>query len=474
MNPSTKIYIELYKRKQYDKIPLGALPNGELFYMTKKQLKAIELLQDETTLFIGYGGSARSGKTVLECFVAIFDCLAYHDIAWGLARKELVNLKRTVLKTLFNSFSFYGIEKDIDYRYNQQLNIITFNNKSDIFLIDSAYKPTDPLYLRFGGYELTRCAHDESNETVHEAIRILFTRTGWRNNIKYGLKRKMLETFNPDKSHVNRRYYKPYKEKKELEHVKFIPALPRDNPHPSVVEWIKDIIREGHKVTIQRLVEGNFEYDDDPATLIDYESITDYWNGKHVQQADDNYLTIDVARKGKDKTVFRVWCGWVCVKRYSMAVSLITEIVAKAEEIQIKYGVSNSNTIADEDGVGGGVVDYLGCKGFVNNSRPIKEEIGENYLTPNYDNLKSQCSIEMAKMITKKKVVELCDDSNVIEITSEEMEQVKIKDVDKDGKLGIIPKDKVKEMIGRSPDEWDSIMMRYYFELQQEDYEIGW
>jgi hypothetical protein len=31
-----------------------------------------------------------------------------------------------------------------------------------------------------------------------------------------------------------------------------------------------------------------------------------------------------------------------------------------------------------------------------------------------------------------------------------------------------VPKDKVKEMIGRSPDEWDSIMMRYYFELKQE------
>ena len=45
------------------------------------------------------------------------------------------------------------------------------------------------------------------------------------------------------------------------------------------------------------------------------------------------------------------------------------------------------------------------------------------------------------------------------------MEQVKEKDIDKDGKRSIIPKDIVKEKLGRSPDDWDSIMMRYWFEL---------
>ena len=49
----------------------------------------------------------------------------------------------------------------------------------------------------------------------------------------------------------------------------------------------------------------------------------------------------------------------------------------------------------------------------------------------------------------------------------EEMEQVKLRDIDKDGKQGIIPKERVKELIGRSPDEWDSIMMRYWFALRK-------
>jgi hypothetical protein len=69
---------------------------------------------------------------------------------------------------------------------------------------------------------------------------------------------------------------------------------------------------------------------------------------------------------------------------------------------------------------------------------------------------------------------ELCNDKTIVDIVTEEMEQIKLKDIDKDGKLTIIPKETIKEMIGRSPDEWDSIMMRYYFELQPKgNYSIG-
>jgi hypothetical protein len=131
--------------------------------------------------------------------------------------------------------------------------------------------------------------------------------------------------------------------------------------------------------------------------------------------------------------------------------------VAKAKAIQVEHGISLNNTVADEDGVGGGVVDFLGCKGFINNSKPLLDE--------NYENLKSQCSIRMAEKIVNRETAEICTDVQVRAMTSEEMEQVKMKDIDKDGKPAIVSKDSVKEKLGRSPDEWDSIMMRFYFEL---------
>jgi len=87
---------------------------------------------------------------------------------------------------------------------------------------------------------------------------------------------------------------------------------------------------------------------------------------------------------------------------------------------------------------------------------------------PNYANLKTQCGYKIAEMIVKRELGEVCRDSGVINIVTEEMEQVKQKDIDKDGKIQLIGKDVVKMHIGRSPDEWDSIMMRYYFELEPE------
>ncbi len=113
--------------------------------------------------------------------------------------------------------------------------------------------------------------------------------------------------------------------------------------------------------------------------------------------------------------------------------------------------------IFNEDGVGGGLVDILRCKGFVNGSKALNGE--------NYDNLKNQCSHKMAMKIVNKQVGEICRDKQIIDLISEEMEAVKLVEMDKDGKVKLLRKDKVKELIGRSPDDWDSIMMRYYFEL---------
>ena len=71
-------------------------------------------------------------------------------------------------------------------------------------------------------------------------------------------------------------------------------------------------------------------------------------------------------------------------------------------------------------------------------------------------------------MIQDRTIGEICDNKNIIDLVSEEMQQIKQKDIDKDSKLQIVSKDIIKQNIGRSPDEWDSIMMRYVFEFQQD------
>lgn len=422
--------------------------------LLNKQENAIYYLKDDTTEEILYGGAAGGGKSALGCLWLIEMCQKYPNTRWLMGRSKLKSLKETTLNTFFELSSLFGISDQ--YNFNAQNNVIYWNNGSEIILKDLFLFPSDPNFDSLGSLEITGAFIDECNQLVYKAWQIVKSRIRFKLK-EYGLIPKMLGTCNPAKNWTYKEFYKPNKEKTLDCFRKFIQSLPTDNPnlHPS---YLQSLLRLD-KNSKQRLYYGNWEYDDDPATLIDNDSISDYFNPTHIKLEGLKYMTIDVARKGKDKTVFRVWHGWVCIYRFEILKSGIDLVVTKAKELQRKYNIPLSNIVADEDGVGGGVVDYLKCNGFVNNSKALNEE--------NFDNLKSQCSIKMAKKIVDREAGEICDDGYVKEITSEEMEQVKIKDIDKDGKQGIIPKDKVKELIGRSPDEWDSIMMRYYFSLKK-------
>jgi hypothetical protein len=282
-----------------------------------------------------------------------------------------------------------------------------------------------------------------------------------KSRIRYKLKEfdlipKLLGSCNPAKNWTYKEFYKPSVSKTLKDYRAFVQALPTDNPHlpASYLESLLQLDKNSR----ERLYYGNWEYDDDPSTLIDTEAITDYFNPVHVLSTAKKYISIDVARKGKDKSIIRVWFGWLCVEVVEIDKNTITELAAIVRTLQAKHGISNSHTVADEDGVGGGLVDVLRCDGFVNNSKALNGE--------NYENLKSQCSVIMANKIQLRLVGETNTQGITRDIIGEEMEQIKLKDIDKDGRIGIVSKDTIKANIGRSPDHWDSIMMRVYFELK--------
>jgi len=440
-----------------------------------KQNNAVYYLKDRVTQEVVYGGAAGGGKSALGCLWLIEQCQAYPGTRWLMGRSKLKTLRETTLNTFFEQCAKYGISNQ--FKYNGETHTVNWNNGSQIILKDLYFYPTDPNFDSLGSLEITGAFIDECNQITFKAWQTVKSRIRYKLE-QYGLTPKMLGTCNPAKNWVYSEFYKPSREKllgkPNEEHPNwqcsaFVQALPTDNPH--LPDSYLQILRNLERNSRERLYFGNWEYDDDPATLIDHDSISDYFVQSiadcHVRPEGQKYMTIDVARKGKDKTVIRVWHGWVVIHRFALAVSTIPETIAAARKLATANGVPLGNIIADEDGVGGGVVDGLRCKGFVNNSSPLEMLEGTVYVKPNYDNLKSQCSIKMAELIADKLAAEVCEDSEVQRITSEEMEQVKLKDIDKDGKQGVIPKDKVKEHIGRSPDEWDSIMMRYWFALRK-------
>ncbi|WP_417351316.1 phage terminase large subunit [Flavobacterium alkalisoli] len=428
-----------------------------------KQEHAIFYLKDNITEEVLYGGAAGGGKSALGCLWLMEMCLTHPGTRWLMGRSKLKTLRETTLNTFFELAAQLRLGSQFTYKSTDH--IILWKNGSEIILKDLFLYPSDPNFDSLGSLEITGAFIDECSQVAYPAWQIVKSRIRYKLN-EYKLIPKMLGSCNPAKNWAYKEFYKPARDNALPPYRRFIQSLPTDNPHlhPS---YLKSLLRLD-KNSRERLYYGNWEYDDDPATLIDHDSIADYFNPIHLKPDGAKFLTIDVARKGKDKTILRVWHGWVCIAREEIAKSGLDVVVGRARILQSKYGIAPTNTIADEDGVGGGVVDFLKCKGFVNNSSPLEVRENNVYVKPNYDNLKSQCSIKMAEMIVNRQAGEVCDNHHVQQTVTEEMEQVKLKDIDRDGKQGIIPKERVKELIGRSPDEWDSIMMRYWFALRKD------
>lgn len=429
-----------------------------------KQEHAIYYLKQPEIQEVLYGGAAGGGKSALGCLWLIENCQKYKGSRWLMGRAHLKTLEETTLNTFFEVSTKLGISNQ--YRYNAQKNIIYWNNGSQILLKDLFQKPSDKNFDSLGSLEITGAFIDECNQVAEKAWMVVKSRIRYKLT-EFGLTPKIMGSCNPAKNWVYKEFYKPSKDGNLKPYRRFIQALPKDNPFldPS---YIPNLLQMD-KNSIERLYYGNWEYDDDPTVLIELDAIADYFNPVHlipINLGKTKYMTIDVARLGKDKTVFRIWEGWLCIHRESLDISPLPIIVERAKKLQGDYGISASNIIADEDGVGGGVVDYLRCKGFVNNSSPIEIVNAGSKEKQNFENLRSQCFYLMAKKIQKREAGEVVKDSDIKDTLGEEMEQVRIKSTDDGIKIGIVKKAEIKERIGRSPDDWDSVGMRYWFELK--------
>lgn len=426
--------------------------------LTVKQTRALDFLEDNETTEVLYGGAAGGGKSVLGCYWVLKNCFKYPGSRWLIGRSELKNLKKTTLNSFFEVAAFQGLKANIHYRFNQQDSIIHLPNGSQIILADLFLYPSDPEFDSLGSLEITGAFIDECNQLVEKAKNIVKSRIRYKLN-EFNMKPKLLMTCNPAKNWVYYEFYSKDRQGSLEEHKRFIQALPGDNPH--LPDSYLTNLRSLDQNSRERLLNGNWEYDDDPAALISYDKILDCFTNTFVPEG-ARHLTCDVARFGSDKTVIGNWNGWR-VKMDKFKGLAVPETAEKLKDYQQKFEVPNSSTVADEDGVGGGVVDILKCKGFVNNSRPHLNPI--TGLDENYANLKSQCYFRLAERINKGGLYIECNDPQMKADIIQELEQVKQYNMDKDGKRQVLPKDKVKELIGRSPDYSDTLMMREFFEL---------
>ena len=420
-----------------------------------KQEHAVYYLKDKTTKEVLYGGAAGGGKSALGVLWLIEQSQNYPGTRWLMGRAKLKTLKETTLNTFFDLSSQLNISNQ--FTFNGQNGSIYWNNGSEILLKDLYSYPADPNFDSLGSLEITGAFIDECNQISYKSWQIVTSRIRYKLN-EFSLIPKILGSCNPAKNWTYSKFYIPNSNGTISESKKFIQSLPTDNPNLPA-SYLESLLAldENSK---HRLYYGNWEYDNDPAKLIDYDKINNCFTNDFVE-AGQMYISADIARYGSDKMVVCVWSGFRVVEVFSLSKSSVTETAEAIRGLANKWKVPNSNIIADEDGVGGGVIDILKCKGFVNNSRALKEE---NVIVE-YQNLKTQCYYKLAAKIQNNEVYINCPDGTMQDDIIKELEQVKRDKIDSDGKLRIVPKEKVKEFIGRSPDYSDALAFRMYFEL---------
>lgn len=440
---------------------------------TPKQYLAWQALQDPTIAEIHFGGGAGGGKTWLGCESRIARAYAYPGYKSFIARYELKRLMASAYVTFTKVCKHHNISSD-DWSLNSKYTLIEFKNGSRIDLLDLANMPSDPMYERLGSLEFTDGWVEEAGEVPFMAIDILQSRVGRHMNTEFNLNPDTLYTYNPNKGWVYR-IYKQYKEGTLPKDVIFIQSLYGDNPFTKDI-YGQQLNRIKDASMRARLKDGSFDYDADPAQLMEYDAIIDLFTNS-VDSSEEKYLSIDVARLGVDKTVMYLWKGdrVYGVRIYTKQDTAITS--QKSKDIAKDEKIPFSHIIADEDGIGGAVVDNMrGITGFVGNSRALENPITDEQ--ENYANLRSQCYYKLSEKVNTHKIAIDIEPGQFIsevpgitletfkELLIEELEAIKSVSLDKDQKMRVIAKDEIKEAIGRSPDFSDTLMMKMRFEYK--------
>lgn len=434
--------------------------------LTAKQTKALGVLEDHRiggVLEVYYGGAAGGGKSLLGCYWQVKNRLRYPGTRGLIGREVLKDLRASTLNTLFDMCWRLGLKEGHHFTYNQQTGIITFYNQSEIVTRDLAATPSDPEFNRLGSLELTDAFIDEAPQITERCRDVVRSRIRYKLT-EYSLQPKMLMCGNPSLNWPYRDFYDADRAGTIVPWRAFIPALPAENPHlpTAYIESLKKM----NDIDRERLLLGLWEYSADPQRLIEYDAIADLFTNDFVEDDGRRYITADIATYGADLFVVVVWSGWRVLEVITMEKSDGKQILDLIKATAQQYRVPQSKIAFDADGVGSFLGGFFAASvKFKNGGSPVKTRKKDN---PNYANLKTQCYYELAKRVNDR---EMWVPLNTLprgmeERLRQELLWVKRDKIDQDGKLTLLPKEKVKEGLGRSPDLADALMMRMVFDLK--------
>src|SRR5699024_681152 len=234
---------------------------------------------------------------------------------------KLKTLKQTTLVTFFQVAKMQGVSHL--FKYNSQSGQINFSNGSVVYLKDLFDYPSDPEFDELGSLEITDAYLDESAQVSKKAYDVVQSRIILGLD-KHGLIPKILWTSNPSKNWNYTNFYKPWRAGNLPPNKAFIQSLATDNPFIS--SHYLDNLNKLPKASRERLKHGNWEYDDNPDALCEYQNIMAIFENDHIQLTGEKFLTADIARFGSDKAIILTWDGWTVINTKVFDISATTDI----------------------------------------------------------------------------------------------------------------------------------------------------
>ena len=248
-----------------------------------------------------------------------------------------------------------------------------------------------------------------------------------------------------------------------------------DNPHVTEEEIKKARETMDYQTFRQEIMAEHIESE---GSLFKYDALVDVFSNT-VTKTTDKYLIVDIADDGTDKTKFSFWEGLEEYRREEFERLNTEGIIQKIREYAATERIPYSNIAVDAIGVGAGVASSSqldGIIGYKSSFAPIKTDLdivrlpNVSYLpqapalTSDYKNLRSQCVFTLSDLVNNHKIASKITGrmkENIIEELST------YQDVSTgDGKRMATMKEDIKAILGRSPDDSDTWVMRMYFVLR--------
>jgi len=395
----------------------------------------MEMVRSEAP-FLGFIGGTGSGKTFMSPVWLLTKMLSYPNSEWIVSAPTTISMKRTVLKYITAAFDRWGIRYDL--------------NKSDL-----------TMELSFGYVYFISAETPDRLQGIHAKGIIgdeagLYSREWWQTaiqRISYSRGQILLTTTPYDPNHWLKL---EFWDKWRAGDKDFCVVNPTsiDNPfYPKeeyyaamrrLPKWRFDLLYNAQFP--EKSSNALFEYSDVRACIeIDENDVI------AATETTESILTVDVAREGTDESVVCIWRGYVLEQIIRYDTNTLTELAGNIVRIVKDRFDAATPIVIDSSGLGAGVYDMLYDDGYTVYGVNFAQRADNDA----YANARSEMYHNLADAILERRVKLIDDDYLIGDLIVQERRY------NSRGQIMLIPKDKIKENLGRSPDISDAVALRF-------------